>query len=857
MPTAGPAPSPPVIIPPVRQIIKHRIPPVPQHPPIPLTVPTSQERITPHHIPPVPQDPPIPLTVPTSQKRMTPVLSFPPATTSCSTDMSALYLRTRSTQYSGPQRKTKQTQTNSFKDLNSFRSFVERNYPDAHILRYHDDQLSQLLSLRKRPTWTFDTICEAQIHVTSMGSEAYDRLIHSTPIPWPTSRTIRARIRDYQVNPGVLQSSIEMLADRLKDCSEGQRDVHLLMDEMSIRSEIRNSRQFHRIVGIPSLSCRSQQQGIIPATNALCIMAKGVQHPFKLVISVDFTTNSTSTTALRQRLEQCIKELERRGIHVRACISDQGALFKSLWKELGIKSRRLKGGKNNLNIPDFSITNHFPNPARPSEKIYLIYDPTHLFKLGRNQLINHDFIYSAQTIEHCVSDLNMDPAPQSASFHYFRRVYDIQSKEQADQFFSLRPRLTERDINPQGFDKMRVKPALRLLSQSMKSLMTVYRSLNLLPDESEGTELYSLSWARFFEVANNCNPKKALCARSPVTKDHIGYLKHFAHMMVTGDFVPSHYPNPFSRQFQGRRGFKPVQSGLALTISSMCALITQYFARGTKRIFTSVFTQDSLEAFHGLLRRRGGGNPTSERVLQMLRSLSASNLYTVHKKFIFFRSTDTPLRFLSHDNKDSEPASQRVRAQLPCPDLQLEEVELQALYYVTSSAVFKVRQRLGRNWPDCVVCSPLTALERYPTDSSTIRLYGGSEDPRLYTMSRDFGGLLYCSQAIFDFAIYAYQRFKVWFPLLASESDPQRKLSVAILSANMTDSEIPPLPTCHNIGEEIVNTLIPIFIGETLTKIVEKFKGRNNKIIIQLSSSLQPIPNLLGGAPQASLFVHH
>ena len=78
----------------------------------------------------------------------------------------------------------------------------------------------------------------------------------------------------------------------------------------------------------------------VPASHALCFMVRGIRTNWKQVVAWYPTAHCTPGLKQWEIAEKLVELQYDRGIRVRAIVSDMGSNNQSMWKHLGIFSRR-------------------------------------------------------------------------------------------------------------------------------------------------------------------------------------------------------------------------------------------------------------------------------------------------------------------------------------------------------------------------------------------------------------------------------------------------------------------------------------------------------------------------------------
>lgn len=125
----------------------------------------------------------------------------------------------------------------------------------------------------------------------------------------------------------------------------------------------------------------------ILADHALVYMIRGLIKNYKQPIAYTFSASATKGAELANQIRENIKELQKAGLKVIATVCDQGTNNRQAIKLLKEETRReyLRHGENDdINENIFKIN---------GEEIVPLYDPPHLLKGIRNNLLTKDLQY--------------------------------------------------------------------------------------------------------------------------------------------------------------------------------------------------------------------------------------------------------------------------------------------------------------------------------------------------------------------------------------------------------------------------------------------------------------------------------
>lgn len=116
-------------------------------------------------------------------------------------------------------------------------------------------------------------------------------------------------------------------------------------------------------------------------------------------------------------------------------ISDMGSNFIKLSELLHI----------NIEKPYFKIND---------QKIFYIFDVPHLLKATRNNLLRHNYVEDGK----------------ATSWQYIIDLYNTDKNKQC----RIAPKLTDAHINPNNFQRMKVKYASQILSNTVSAALNTY-----------------------------------------------------------------------------------------------------------------------------------------------------------------------------------------------------------------------------------------------------------------------------------------------------------------------------------------------------------------------------------------------
>ncbi len=211
-------------------------------------------------------------------------------------------------------------------------------------------------------------------------------------------------------------------------------------------------------------------------------MARGILQKWKQPVAYYLVNESCGSTHLKNILQEAISHLEHMGLQVVSVVSDQGSNFMSLLKSLNVSKERTY----------FEVN---------GKKYFTIYDPPHLIKSVRNNLMKYNFEFGNHV----------------AKWAHIKEFFVKDEKLP----IRMALKLTEKHLNPNGFTKMKVKLATQVLSHSVAAALNTYVSLQGLPGDAIGTAQLIEKFDKIFDCCNSLSfrdskfCRRQLTARSP------------------------------------------------------------------------------------------------------------------------------------------------------------------------------------------------------------------------------------------------------------------------------------------------------------------------------------------------------
>ncbi|CAK1591187.1 unnamed protein product [Parnassius mnemosyne] len=368
---------------------------------------------------------------------------------------------------------------------------------------------------------------------------------------------------------------LNFLEAKLKSLPQNAKYCTLCIDEMVLKRHLYYDTKRDELIGLHNINGEVTKE---VASLGCVLMLRGVVENWKQPIAYSFLASPKHYKELEPWLDEVILKLFSIRIEIQAIVSDQGSNFAKYAKEV----------KN--------ITSEKPYFMLQDRKIYYIFDVPHLIKCIRNNLLSNDFIYKGKLI----------------SWEYIEELYAKQKQKD----LRLIPKVTEKHINPNNFQKMRVKYAAQIFSRSVFAAISVLVSNRSLPEDAQYTGDFMQEINNIFDVLNSSKvscPNKYQKAFSN-KQYQIGILEEAVAMFEKIIAIDKKTGKNKTNQIQT---FKNIQ----ITIKSVIMLSRDLQEKGIKFIYTRRLNQDCLENFFRAVRQQGG-NCTDPTPIQFTRAFS-------------------------------------------------------------------------------------------------------------------------------------------------------------------------------------------------------------------------------------------
>lgn len=458
-----------------------------------------------------------------------------------------------------------------------FTTFVDANFSTG-FGRFIKEQLKFMRTSAKGSRYSND-YKQFALTIYFLGPQVYKFL--SKTFRLPSKSTLFRISRKWDMPPGLNDFIFSILKAKVQTLETRARDCTLCLDEMSLKTHLFYDRGRDEIVGLHQTDHNKTYE---PATNVMVIMARGIHNNWKQPVAYFFVKNACSADDVKTIIFECIEKMTDIGFNVLATVTDQGSNFYKFAKNLCISEAK----------PYFFVND---------KKIYFMFDIPHLLKSTRNNFFLHHFI----------TDEGKTDKKYIVSFYEKDKVLK----------FRLAPKLTDIHINPNGFQKMKVKYAAQIFSATLAAGLNTYVALGALPLSASATVSFIEKMDKLFDLLNSSR----IFNSKEYNRPFIGSECQITFLNETKSYFKS--IKCVDEKGKDRKNSFKFISGWLITISAFLNLWEDLRTTGTTLLYTRRFNQDCLENFFSKIRQQSGNNvnPTPIQFSRSFRKLFSLNYF--------------------------------------------------------------------------------------------------------------------------------------------------------------------------------------------------------------------------------------
>nr|XP_039274098.1 uncharacterized protein LOC120348054 [Styela clava] len=638
--------------------------------------------------------------------------------------------------------------------------------------------------------WENETVSTALKIRCATGVQGY-KFLCSLGYPLPSYRTLCRRIVSLDFAPGIQHTVLEWMQFKGVNMTATEKLCSLMLDEIQIAKAVDFDPGLHRLIGyISSEFSTAKEPDSNVASHIICFMVKGITTKWKQLIAYFYTGMSVAPYQLWGMIKQIICHLGECEYKVVNVVSDMASSNQGMWKEAGVITNR------------FQISPCVVHPYFANENLYFMADVPHLLKNLRSAVLKYDLELPKSTVE----KYNLPTSVVSSKF--FHALVELQDGKE----LKLAPKLARKNVNPSHYEKMRVNTASQLLSHTTASALRTLVAHKAMDENALTTAFFCEFVNNWFDITNCRHMGDALFENS---EKKVELLSEALNVIQSIKFVGT--------------GWKPVQSGLQLSTTSILCLHKKFVING-KLIFLMAgrLTQDALENLFSQVRGKGVQHPKPTQFRVAVKLISVSQFMTTPTT-TNYDNDDTPhlLEFIKTnlENQQLDPEkttsedSSAMEVLLGAATASFDTCEADALYYLTGWAVYKeVKKQDCEICKDAFVTMDIVNPDECPHSLLTLfRSYTHDKNLKIDSFTQH---LCHPSKKAILFLREVETIFRANVNAFYNISSPVTFLT------DKVDSSKYDFPSCHNAAFKILkrflNIRLNIHAKEVTNKIIEK-----------------------------------
>lgn len=320
---------------------------------------------------------------------------------------------------------------------------------------------------REKYTETVRAFC---FRLHGLSPKAYKFVRNEFGNTLPHTSTIKSWYRNSNLDtePGIHESSLMILERKACEMKENGQSLvcSLTFDEMSIRKHVQYCSKTKQCLGAVTYGSKKCEI----ANNAIVFLVNGINSKVKVPVAYHFITSLTGQDRMALLLS-VLAELFKRGITISNVTFDGLYANQHMCTLLG------------ANFDKNEMQTYFIEPYS-QRKVYIIFDPSHMIKLLRNNLYNRkEFV---------------DSEGGKIEWKYIKALVDFGEKN----IFGLTHKLTNRHIDFKN-KKMHVRTAVRTLSRSTADSLEFLMRQNIpVFENADSTIKFIRIVDKLFDVMN-------------------------------------------------------------------------------------------------------------------------------------------------------------------------------------------------------------------------------------------------------------------------------------------------------------------------------------------------------------------
>ncbi|KAH8010009.1 hypothetical protein HPB51_024359 [Rhipicephalus microplus] len=370
-----------------------------------------------------------------------------------------------------------------------------------------------------------------------------------------------ARAVRLKANFGFDAHVFTVLKEKLLTSPESERRGVLMFDKMSVRKSLHVRESDMKVVGKVDFGEHTRPADREKdADHVLVFLFRPFLGGWSQTVGTFCASSAAPGSILAKLVLQCIVHLCNAGAVIDAVTCDNSTTNRCALRSFGIRG----------DMKDQQVS--FQHPCDPSKVIYAIIDPPHIFKCIRNNL----------------QKVGKFLLPQGREVYHDHYAALLEYEEQQSGLRAV-PKLTRAHIYPNAFQKMSVKLAVQLFSESTATAMIFYSEQESCKKlhGSAGTSEFTRQMNRLFDCLNSRRPEHVQYSEA----EHVDTLKEGISWLDRC----CKYIESLPKQRQVCFLSKPTCEALRITLLSTISLVENLLASGFRYVLVGKFGQDPSE----------------------------------------------------------------------------------------------------------------------------------------------------------------------------------------------------------------------------------------------------------------------
>lgn len=296
--------------------------------------------------------------------------------------------------------------------------------------------MSQLKQQKIKPKGRRFSYDEKIFALTLFRNSARNYCLLKTIFTLPSKATLRALLRKIPLKCGISQELMSSFKKKVSKMGKEDRICCILFDEMSLSAGLSYNIKYDHIEGFEDLGAGERRPKF--ADHVLVFMVRGIRRKWKQAISFYFVESAAKSADLVRIIKEVIKAVQDAGLYVMASVCDQHSTNKAAINEL-INQTTASYIRRNEQKRAFGFELN-------GQEIVPFFDPPHLLKGIRNNLMKRDCLFSWKK-----------GYIETASWKTFQAVYEWDAPTASD--YKLFYSISDEHIYEHKMRKMKVSLA--------------------------------------------------------------------------------------------------------------------------------------------------------------------------------------------------------------------------------------------------------------------------------------------------------------------------------------------------------------------------------------------------------------